>query len=110
MKNRNEFLIKFDEINNIFGISGNTLRLLANSRGVEPETLIIQVLTQWAKNEIPDLNLDEPELTDEQKLALVTKNIQPAAEASLKEAFMQLTNQAGESNEKSTAPPDGGHH
>ena len=110
MQNKNEFLIKFDEVNNVFGITGNTLRLLAQSRGIEPETLIIQVLTQWTKNEIPGLNLDEPDLTDEQKLTLLTKNIQPTTEASLKEAFIRLTKEAGESNEKFNAPSDGGHN
>jgi hypothetical protein len=108
------FTFKLDEVNNAFGISANTLRALADSYGVTPEQIVIRVLTEWAKKEIPDLNLDEPELTTQQKMSLLTNSLlhsKPQQTTSLQKAFNQLLEDQGDRNvSNQLEPPDGGHN
>lgn len=65
-----EFRFTLEPINSAFGISADTLKAIAQSYGITPERIIIRALTQLAKVEIPDLDLDEPLLSDTQLEAL----------------------------------------
>lgn len=65
-----EFRFTLESINSAFGISADTLKAIAESYGVPPERIIIRALTQLAKVEIPDLDLDEPLLSEAQLEAL----------------------------------------
>lgn len=67
----NTFSISLDQVNSAFGISAATLRALAKSHGVTEEAIIIRALSEWAKKEIPDLDLDSPELSEKQIQALL---------------------------------------
>lgn len=114
-KNSSEdFIVSLDNVNSAFGISGETLRLLAQANGTTPENIILRALTSWAKTEIPDLDLDEPTLTDAQKLSLLEKKIQREKIAintpSLAAEFNNLIKKSGEHDgTKSLDPLNGGH-
>jgi hypothetical protein len=61
-----EFRFTLESINSAFGISAATLKAIAQSHGVKEERIIIRALTQWAKEEVLGLDLDEPLLSSEQ--------------------------------------------
>lgn len=112
----NSFRIELDEHNSAFGISAETLRLLAASYNVTPEALITRAVTMWAKAVIPDLDLDSPSLTPAQIELLAQR--QHAADAhanqpqqTLADAFKKLLEGTGENHEnaESRTPRDGGH-
>ena len=69
----NTFSISLDQVNSVFAISAPTLRALANSHGVTEEVIIVRALTEWAKKEIPDLDLDSPELSKKQIQTLLDR-------------------------------------
>jgi uncharacterized coiled-coil DUF342 family protein len=100
------FTFSLEAINSAFGISADTLRALAQSYGIEEsqlDKLIVRVLTQWAKQEIPDLDLDSPELTAEQlkKLADRCESIKKINQStpSLLELFKEIDGDKGGANE-----------
>lgn len=109
-----DFIVSLDNVNSAFGISGETLRLLAQAHGTTPENIILRALTNWAKSEIPDLDLDEPTLSDSQKLALLERKIQRERIAintpSLAAEFKNLMKHNGEQDGTETLDPlNGGH-
>lgn len=109
------FKIELDEYNSAFGISAETLRILAASYSVTPEALINRALTMWAQAVIPDLDLDIPTLTPDQikfleqrqQLADVKTN-QP--KQTLAEAFKKLLEGAGEHHDNAKSSPRNGGH
>jgi hypothetical protein len=108
------FKIELDQYNSAFGISADTLRLLAASYNVTPEALITRAVTMWAQAVIPDLDLDSPALTpaqiellhQRQQTADATTN-QP--QQTLADAFKKLLEGKGENHENESDPRDGGH-
>lgn len=117
MDNKNsseDFIVTLDKVNSAFGISGETLRLLAQAYGTTPENIILRALTNWAKTEIPELDLDEPTLSDSQKLYLLDKKIQrehiEINTPSLAAEFKNLMKHSGEQDGTKTLDPlNGGH-
>lgn len=111
----NTFKIELDEHNSAFGISAETLRLLAASYNVTPEALIIRAMTMWAQAVIPDLDLDSPSLTPEQINLLVQRQHTADAHANqpqqtLADAFKKLLEGKGNQHENAESNPrDGGH-
>jgi hypothetical protein len=113
--NSNTFKIELDPHNSAFGISADTLRLLAASYNVTPEALITRAVTMWAQAVIPDLDLDSPSLTPEQIELLHQR--QQAADATttqpqqtLANAFKKLLEGTGDQHENDeSSPRDGGH-
>lgn len=112
----NTFTITLDAINSVFGISGDTLHAIAASYGVDEEQIIIRALTQWAKTEIPDLDLESPTLTAEQFRTLLERrkkiDANKANPTSLLDMFNSALREQGESNHgnaNSKLPLDGKH-
>jgi len=111
----NTFEITLDEHNSVFGISADTLRLLAASYNVTPEALITRAVTMWAKAVIPDLDLDSPTLTPAQIELLAQRQHTADANANqpqktLADAFKKLLEGKGENHENAeSSPRDGGH-
>lgn len=111
----NAFKIELDEHNSVFGISAETLRLLAASYNVTPEVLITRAVTMWAQAVIPDLDLDSPSLTPEQ-IELLNQRQQTAdantnqPQQTLADAFKKLLEGIGDQHENAeSSPRDGGH-
>ena len=109
------FTIALGEHNSVFGISADTLRMLAASYNVTPEALIIRAVTMWAQAVIPDLDLDSPSLTAAQIELLAQR--QHAADAyanrptqTLAEAFKQLLEGTGDQHENAESSPRHGGH
>jgi replicative DNA helicase len=109
------FTITLEDINSAFGISAETLTAIANSYGVTEEQIIMRALTQWAKAEIPDLDLDAPHLSQEQLNTLLERRRQlgDAKEAnslSLHDMFrhMARTQGAADDIDPMLKPPHGG--
>lgn len=110
-----QFTITLETINSAFGISADTLRAIAASHGVTEEQIIVRALTQWAKTEIPDLDLDSPTLTAAQlKMLLERRTSRDASKnqpsTSLHEMFKTITQEQGEQNENANPVPDNGEH
>jgi hypothetical protein len=111
----NTFKIELDEHNSAFGISAETLRLLAASYNVTPEALITRAVTMWAQAVIPDLDLDSPSLTPAQiKLLAQRQHIADAhanqPQQTLADAFKKLLEGTGDQHENAeSSPRDGGH-
>lgn len=111
----NTFKIELDQYNSAFGISADTLRLLAASYNVTPEALITRAVTMWAQAVIPDLDLDSPALTPEQIELLAQRQQSADAHANqpqqtLADAFKTLLEGTGENHENAeSSPRDGGH-
>lgn len=111
----NIFKIELDEHNSAFGISAETLRLLAASYNVTPEALITRAVTMWAKAVIPDLDLDSPSLTPAQIELLAQRQHSADAHATqpqqtLADAFKKLLEGKGNQHENAeSSPRDGGH-
>jgi hypothetical protein len=109
------FKIELDEHNSAFGISAETLRLLAASYNVTPEALITRAVTMWAQAVIPDLDLDSPSLTFEQIEFLAQRQHTADAHANqpqqtLAGAFKKLLEGTGDQYENAeSSPHDGGH-
>ena len=112
----NSFTVTLDSINSAFGISADTLRALADSHGITPEAMLVRAATTWAQADIPDFDLDAPELTSAQVEYLkqrrishdVTTTNQPA---SLAEAFTRLIGGSGKNHEnEKSSPRNGGHN
>ena len=111
----NSFKIELDEHNSAFGISANTLRLLAASYNVTPEALIIRAVTMWAQAVIPDFDLDSPSLTPEQINLLVQRQHTADALANqpqqtLADAFKKLLEGNGDQPENAESLPRDGRH
>lgn len=109
------FKIELDQYNSAFGISADTLRLLAASYNVTPEALITRAVTMWARAVIPDLDLDSPSLTTAQ-IELLNQRQQTAdayamqPQQTLADAFKKLLEGTGENHENAeSSPRDGGH-
>ena len=109
------FTIELERYNSAFGISAETLRLLAASYKVTPEALIGRALTMWAKAVIPDLDLDSPALTSAQ-IEFLTQHQRRADDSNkhpqqtLAESFKKLLEGQGENHENAeSSPRDGGH-
>lgn len=109
------FKIELEQYNSAFGISAETLRVLAASYNVTPEALINRALTMWAQAVIPDLDLDTPTLTPDQIKFLEQrqqraddKTTQP--KQTLAEAFKQLLEGAGENHDNAKSSPRNGGH
>lgn len=103
-----EFSFKLESINSAFGISADTLKAIADSYGVPPERIIIRALTQWAKVEIPDLDLDEPLLSEAQLEALRLRRLrideerqQAATGPTLLDLFKEAIREQGDTDEHS---------
>lgn len=109
------FKIELDEHNSAFGISAETLRLLAASYNITPEALITRAVTMWAQAVIPDLDLDSPSLTTEQIEFLAQRQQSADAHANqpqqtLAAAFRKLLEGTGDQHENAeSSPRDGGH-
>lgn len=109
------FIIELDEHNSAFGISAETLRLLAASYNVTPEALIIRAVTMWAHAVIPDLDLDSPSLTPDQIRLLAQHRhtadaISTQPQKTLADAFKKLLEGTGDQHEDAkSSPRDGGH-
>lgn len=111
----NSFTVTLDSVNSAFGISADTLRALADSHGITPEAMLVRAATTWAQADIPDFDLDAPELTPAQVEHLkqrrishdVTTTNQPT---SLAEAFTRLIGGSGENHENESSPRNGGHN
>lgn len=88
-----EFRFALEPINSAFGISVDTLKAIANSYGVPVERIIIRAITQWAKKEIPSLDLDQPLLSDEQLEALRLRRLQIDEERENKQNHPSLLEQ-----------------
>lgn len=109
------FKIELDQYNSAFGISAETLFLLAASYNVTPETLINRAVTMWAQAVIPGLDLDTPYLIPEQikfleqprQLADV-KTFQPLQ--TLAEAFKKLLEGKETNHENAESSPRNGGH
>lgn len=109
-----QFTITLENINSAFGISVDTLRAIAASHGVTEEQIIVRALTQWAKTEIPDLDLDAPTLTAAQlKTLLDRRTILDATKnqstSSLHEMFKSITGEQ-ENHENAKPSPSNGEH
>lgn len=109
------FKIELDQYNSAFGISAETLRLLAASYNVTPEALITRAVTMWAQAVIPDLDLDSPSLTTAQ-IELLNQRRQSAdahtnqPQQTLADVFKKLLEGTGENHENAKSDPrDGGH-
>lgn len=109
----NSFKIELDEHNSAFGISAETLRMLAASYNVTPAALITRAVTMWAQAVIPDLDLDSPSLTSLQIELLAQRQHQADAatpKTTLAEAFQKLIEGSGDPHENAKSNPrDGGH-
>lgn len=111
----NSFNIELDEHNSAFGISAETLRLLAASYNVTPEALITRAVTMWAKAVIPDLDLDSPSLTPAQIELLAQRQRTADAHANqpqqtLADAFKKLLEGTGDQHENAESRPRDGRH
>lgn len=109
------FTITLEDINSAFGISAETLTAIANSYGVTEEQVIMRALTQWAKTEIPDLDLDTPHLSQDQLNMLLERRRKLGASAeanplSLHDMFKQMARAQGAADENNAMlrPPHGG--
>jgi replicative DNA helicase len=109
------FTITLEDINSAFGISAETLTAIANSYGVPEEQIIMRALTQWAKAEIPDLDLDAPHLSQEQFNTLLERrrklgDSKDANSLSLHDMFTQMARAQGASDDidPMLKPPHGG--
>lgn len=109
------FKIELDQYNSAFGISAETLRLLAASYNVTPEALITRAVTMWAQAVIPDLDLDSPSLTTAQ-IELLDHRRQSAdalanqPQQTLADVFKKLLEGTGENHGNAeSGPRDGGH-
>jgi hypothetical protein len=112
----NSFTVTLEPINSAFGISADTLRAMADSYGITPEAMLVRAATMCAQADIPDFDLDAPELTPAQFEHLNQRRASLDASTTsqpptLAEAFIRLLGGSGENheNEKSN-PRDGGHN
>lgn len=111
----NIFKIELDQCNSAFGISADTLRLLAASYNVTPEALITRAVTMWAQAVIPDLDLDSPSLSPAQ-IELLHQRQQTAdanttqPQQTLADAFKKLLEGTGENHENADPRPRDGRH
>lgn len=109
------FNITLDEHNSAYGISAETLRLLAASYNVTPEALITRAVTMWAQAVIPDLDLDSPSLTPAQIELLAQRQHSADAYANqpqqtLADAFKKLLEGKGDQHENAESSPRDGRH
>lgn len=109
------FTITLEDINSAFGISAETLTAIAESYGVSEEQIITRALTQWAKTEIPDLDLDAPSLTQDQLNMLLDRRrklgeSKEATQLSLHDMFKHMARAQGaaDDNDAKLGPPHGG--
>lgn len=109
------FTITLEDINSAFGISAETLTAIADSYGVSEEQIITRALTQWAKTEIPDLDLDTPHLSQDQLNTLLDRRrklgeSEEATQLPLHDMFMQMARAQGAADDKDAnlEPPHGG--
>lgn len=110
MPKPDSFSITLETVNSVFGISGDTLRAIAHSYGVDEDKIIIRALTQWAKTEIPDLDLDSPKLTAEQMKSLLQRRqkLDEVSPTSFQQLFESTIIGESNGNAKSESPVDGG--
>lgn len=112
----NSFTINLEPVNSAFGISADTLRALADSYGITPEAMLVRAATTWAQADIPDLDLDAPELSAEQTEHLKQRRISRDASTTsqpptLADAFKRLIEGSGENHENDkSSPRHGGHN
>lgn len=112
----NSFTVTLEQVNSAFGISADTLRALASSYGITPEAMLVRAATTWAQADIPDFDLDTPELTPAQVEHLnQRRNSHDASTTSqpttLAEAFTRLIEGSGDNHEnEKSSPRDGGHN
>jgi hypothetical protein len=98
------FTFTLEDVNSVFGISAETLSALAESQGISEEQLIIKAITQLAKAEIPDLDLDAPRLSPEQLAQLVQRRMkvdehrQTTGTTTLKDVFLKLVREEGDTD------------
>ncbi|NEX63415.1 hypothetical protein [Noviherbaspirillum galbum] len=108
------FTFSLDDINSVFGISADTLSALAHSHGVSEQELIIRAVTQLARAEIPDLDLDAPRLSPEQVAQLMQRRVKleesrQSNGANLKDVFLDLLSEQGDADADDSRPQHGGH-
>jgi hypothetical protein len=111
----NSFTVTLESINSAFGISADTLRAMANSYGITPEAMLVRAATTWAQADIPDFDLDSPELTLAQLEHLNQRRASNDALATsqpttLAEAFKRLLGGTGENHENEKSSPRNGRH
>jgi len=113
----NRFTVTLDEVNSVFGISAETLKVLAASHGISPESLLVRAATTWALADIPDFDLDVPQLTAAQVEFLQQRRT--AVEASDAAATSQPTTlidtfkrlfEGGQNHENAKSIPRNGGH
>lgn len=107
------FTVTLEQFNSAFGISADTLRALAASHNVTPQALMIRAITMWAQADIPDLDLDAPELTSAQiKRLAQRRQLANAASISppqtLAQTFKQLLEGTGDHHENDQSSPHNG--
>lgn len=113
----NSFTVTLESINSVFGISADTLRAMADSYGITPEAMLVRAATTWAQADIPDFDLDSPELTPAQVEHLNQRRASYDASTtsqptSLAEAFKRLLGGTGDNheNDEKSVPRDGRHN
>jgi hypothetical protein len=111
----NSFTVNLEPVNSAFGISADTLRAMAASYGITPEAMLVRAATTWAQADIPDFDLDTPELTPDQLEQLKQRRTNRDASTTsqpptLADAFKRLIGGSGENHEnEKSSPRDGGH-
>lgn len=111
----NSFTVTLEQVNSAFGISADTLRALAASYGITPEAMLVRAATTWAQVDIPDFDLDTPELTPAQIEHLEQRRNSNDASTttqpqSLAEAFARLIEGTGENHENDQSLARDGRH
>ncbi|CAN7645151.1 hypothetical protein [Massilia sp. LjRoot122] len=112
----NSFTVTLEPVNSAFGISSSTLRALAASYGITPEAMLVRAATTWAQADIPDLDLDSPELSADQVEHLKQRRITYDASTTsqpptLADAFKRLVEGSGDKHEnEKSSPRNGGHN
>jgi hypothetical protein len=112
----NSFTVTLESINSAFGISADTLRAMAKSYGITPEAMLVRAATVWAQVDIPDFDLDSPELTPGQVEHLNQRRASYDALATsqpttLADAFKRLLGGTGDNHEnEKSSPRNGGHN
>ncbi|UTY55849.1 hypothetical protein [Massilia sp. erpn] len=111
----NSFTVTLEQVNSAFGISADTLRALAASHGITPEALLVRAATAWAQADIPDFDLDTPELTPAQNEYLKQRENSRAATTTsqpptLTDAFKRFSEGPGDNHENARPNPRNGGH
>jgi hypothetical protein len=109
---KDTFTVTLDVINSIFGISGDTLRVIAKSYGLTEEAVIRRAITDWVVAEIPGIDLDSPALSPDQIRMLQSRrsdvdkqNLKP--KSTLRHAFDAAIKGESNGNASSTLPGNG---